>query len=218
MRGNVEAPAPSGAGRGWRQRAAWLVGLLVAVIATAYGLYWLAVTGTGGIEVSAASAPPVDVASVRSAAPPPVLRPASSAPRPNPVEGDADPSRDLKSYLVRGETPAMPEVIERLHERGVTTGLGAFSPPGTRPPLMGLAVPEEFELPPGYVRHYQATDDGQRIEAVLMFAPDFQLFDADHQPVAMPADRIVPAALAPAGIPLRRIAIPAPREPLGPGH
>lgn len=79
-------------------------------------------------------------------------------------------------------------------------------------------MPEEFELPPGYVRHYQATDDGQRIEAVLMFAPDFQLFDADHQPVEMPADRLVPAALAPAGIPLRRIVIPAPREPVGAGH
>jgi hypothetical protein len=65
----------------------------------------------------------------------------------------------------------MAEVITRLNEAGVSTGLGAFSPPGTRPPLIGLAVPEDYALPPGYVRHHQATDDGQRIEAILMFAP-----------------------------------------------
>jgi hypothetical protein len=112
----------------------------------------------------------------------------------------------------------MPEVIERLHERGVYSGLGAFSPPGTRPPLVGLAVPEDFVLPDGYVRHHQATDDGQRIEAVLMFAPDFQLFDADHQPIAMPQDRVVPPELAPPGLPIRRIVIPPPREPAGPGR
>ena len=75
---------------------------------------------------------------------------------------------------------------------------------------MGLAVPEEFVLPKGYVRHHQATDDGQRIEAILMFAPDFQLLDADNKPLPMPANRVVPPELAPPGLPLRRIAIPAP--------
>jgi hypothetical protein len=104
----------------------------------------------------------------------------------------------------------MPEVIQRLHQAGVHTGLGAFSPPGTRPPLVGLAVPEDFPLPKGYVRHHQATDDGQRIEAVLMFAPDFQLFDAAGKPVALPKDRVVPPELAPPGLPNRRIVIPAP--------
>ncbi len=111
----------------------------------------------------------------------------------------------------------MPEVIARLHEAGVHTGLGAFSPPGTRPPLVGLAVPEDFALPKGYVRHHQATDDGQRIEAILMFAPDFQLFDADNKPIAMPKDRVVPPELAPPGLAIRRIVIPAPSEPARPG-
>jgi hypothetical protein len=104
-------------------------------------------------------------------------------------------------------------VIKRLHEHGVHTGLGAFSPPGTRPPLVGLAVPEDFALPQGYVRHHQATDDGQRIEAILMFAPDFQLFDAANQAIAMPKDRVVPPELAPPGLPIRRIVIPAPIDP-----
>jgi hypothetical protein len=133
-------------------------------------------------------------------------------------EGDADPTRDLSSYVARGEKPTMAEVINRLHERGIHTGLGAFQPPGTRPPLVGLAVPESFALPEGYVRHHQATDDGQTIEAVLMFAPDFQLHDAAGKPVAMPKDRVVPPELAPPGLPIRRITIPAPIEPSTPGH
>lgn len=133
-------------------------------------------------------------------------------------EGDADPTRDLKSYVPRGENPTMPEVIARLHERGIFSGLGAFAPPGTRPPLVGLAVPEDFDLPKGYVRHHQVTDDGQTIEAILMFAPDFQPVDANNQPVAMPKDRVVPPELAPPGLPRRRITIPAPREPARPGQ
>ena len=64
-------------------------------------------------------------------------------------------------------------------------------------PLVGLAVPEDFVLPEGYVRHYQATDDGQRIEAILMFAPDVQLLDEHGWAIAMPEDRIVPPELLP---------------------
>ncbi len=125
-------------------------------------------------------------------------------------ERDNDPTRDLSSYVPRGAQPSMAEVITRLNEAGVHTGLGAFSPPGTRPPLIGLAVPEDFTLPPGYVRHHQATDDGQRIEAILMFAPGFQLLDAQQRPVDMPKDRVVPPELAPPGLPIRRIVLPPP--------
>ena len=106
----------------------------------------------------------------------------------------------------------MGEVIDRLHAAGVHTGLGAFQPPGTSPPLVGLAVPEDFPLPEGYVRHYQATDDGQRIEPILMFSPDFQFFDAAGNPVPIPADRVVPPEMAPPGLPIRRIEIPRPRD------
>ncbi len=129
------------------------------------------------------------------------------------AERDADPTRDLSFYLARGEKPTMSEVIERLHQAGIHTGLGAFSPPGTRPPLVGLAVPEDFELPPGYVRHYQATDDGQRIEPILMYSPDYQFVDAANRPIAIPKDRVVPPEHAPPGLPIRRIVIPAPLEP-----
>lgn len=129
------------------------------------------------------------------------------------VEANQDPTRDLSFYLARGEKPTMPEVIDRLHQAGVYTGLGAFSPPGTRPPLIGLAVPEDFVLPPGYVRHHQATDDGQRIEAILMYSPDYQFVDAANQPIAIPKDRVVLPEHAPPGLPIRRIVIPPPVEP-----
>jgi len=75
-----------------------------------------------------------------------------------------------------------------------------------------LAVPEDFVLPEGYVRHHQATDDGQRIEPILMFAPDYQFFDAANRPLAIPKNRVVPPELAPPGMPMRRIVIPAPLD------
>jgi hypothetical protein len=62
------------------------------------------------------------------------------------------------------------------------------------------------------VRHYQATDDGQRIEPILMFAPDYQILDAANRPIEMPKDRVVPPELAPPGFPIRHIVIPAPIE------
>jgi hypothetical protein len=151
---------------------------------------------------SAASAPSVAVALAASAPEAPHI------PRLRDPNGDQTP--DIADYINAGETPTMNDVIDRLHQAGVHTGLGAFSPPGTKPVLLGLAVPEGFALPPGYVRHYQATDDGQRVEPILMFAPDFQAQGADGQPVAMPANRVVPPELAPPGLPIRRIAVPAP--------
>ncbi len=205
-----------GAGRAWRASAGYLgVALVLAVGAVGLLLYvWMSPDPDGA--GASPPAPPNRTAGVPSVLMPgmplkPAPDPQQSAPARAP-EGDADPTRDLSSYVSRGEKPSMGEVIERLHERGIHTGLGAFSPPGTRPALVGLAVPEDFPLPKGYVRHHQATDDGQRIEAVLMFAPDFQLFDAAKQPIAMPKDRIVPPELAPPGLPIRRIVIPAPTE------
>ena len=119
-----------------------------------------------------------------------------------------DPN-DLAAYFQPGDPePSGAEVIEALHEAGVRTGLGAFNPPGTSPPLLGLAVPENFRLPEGYVRHHQVTDEGVPIEPILMFAPDFVLYDKQGRPIPMPADRVVPPALAPPGMPIRPIQIP----------
>ena len=121
-----------------------------------------------------------------------------------------DPN-DLASHFQPGDPePTGAEVIEALHEAGIRTGLGAFNPPGTSPPLEGLAVPDDYDLPPGYVRHHQVTDEGVAIEPILMFSPDFNLRDAQGRPIPLPADRIVTAQFAPPGLPLRRIRIPSP--------
>ena len=125
-------------------------------------------------------------------------------------------SNDLSNYVVPGQTPKMQEVIERLHDAGVYSGLGAFNPPGTSPPMIGLAVPEDYALPEGYVRHFQATDDGQRIEPILMYSPDFNFFDSAGRQIVIPENRVVPDNMAPPGLVIRPIKIPDPLEPGGP--
>lgn len=123
---------------------------------------------------------------------------------------NSDPN-DLANYFRPGDPePTGAELIGALHDVGIRTGIGAFNPPGTSPPLEGLAVPEDYELPEGYVRHYQSTDDGVAIEPILMFAPDFSLYDANGRPIAMPDSRVVPPELAPPGLPPRRVRIPPP--------
>ena len=120
-----------------------------------------------------------------------------------------DDRNDIAAYFHPGDPePTGAELITALNEAGVHTGIAAFNPPGTSPPLEGLAVPEDFELPEGYVRHHQATDDGEVIEPILMFAPDFELTDANGQPVDLPDNRVVTAELAPPGLPLRQVRIP----------
>lgn len=200
----------------WRPSPAYLVAALLLAVGAASLAFFLWFFGrpeTGAqphrppAPVAAAAHPQVAGAAATSA-------PVAGMPKAAP-EGDGDPTRDLRSYVMRGEKPTMNEVIKRLHEQGVYTGLGAFNPPGTNPPKVGLAVPEDFALPPGYVRHHQVTDDGQSIEPILMFAPDFQLVDAANRPVEMPKDRVVPPELAPPGLPLRRIVIPPPIDSSG---
>ena len=206
----------------WRPSPGFLVAALV-IIAGGGVLLWMSSPSPAPVAMakpqpaadsfSAAPMPPV-TAEERPTQPP--VSAAASASGSAPTEPqqiprvrdpDGDQTPDLADYVNPGEKPTMGEVIDRLHQAGVRGGLGAFSPPGTRPPLVGLAVPEDFALPEGYVRHYQATDDGQRIEPILMFSPDVRW------PFAIPADRVVPPELAPPGLPIRRIEIPAPTEP-----
>lgn len=88
------------------------------------------------------------------------------------------------------------------------SGIALFPPPGTDPPKPGLIVPDDFALPPGYVRHYQVTDDGTPLPPILMFHPDFEWVDAQGRPITLPADHVVPPELAPPGMPLQRLEIP----------
>jgi hypothetical protein len=131
-------------------------------------------------------------------------------------EPGRDPN-DLSNYIAPGDpVPSAAEVIEELHKAGIYSGIGAFPPPGTSPPLVGLAVPDDYALPEGYVRHSQATDDGQRIEPILMYSPDFEFFDASGKPIKIPDNRVVPPDMAPPGLPIRLIKIPPALEPRSP--
>ncbi|WP_222708418.1 hypothetical protein [Alkalisalibacterium limincola] len=157
-----------------------------------------------------------------SAAPPsglpaaaPQRAPRAVAPRPvedlpeEPYELPSLDPGDIAYYIRPGDPePTAAELIEALHHAGIRTGIGAFNPPGTRPALEGLAVPEDYELPEGYVRHYQSTDEGEAIEPILMFSPDYDFFDSLGEPIALPENLVVPPELAPPGLPLRQVRIP----------
>jgi hypothetical protein len=88
------------------------------------------------------------------------------------------------------------------------SGIALFPPPGTNPPKSGIIVPEDFELPPGYVRHYQVTDDGKPLPPILMFHPDAELYDAEGRRIPLPEDLVVPPALAPPGLPVEILQVP----------
>jgi hypothetical protein len=94
------------------------------------------------------------------------------------------------------------------------TGIQLFPPPGTVPVLRGIVVPEDFELPEGYVRHHQVTDDGKDLPPILMFHPDYKEWERPGgEPVEIPADRVVPPELAPPGMPIRMLELPGEGAP-----
>ena len=126
-----------------------------------------------------------------------------------PPQAAAFPRRDpleravVKALQAPPRTPATKEedvtdgakeiTIDQL-PRGDGTGLDAFPRPGTKPILRGLIVPDGYELPPGYVRHYQTTDDGEQLPPILRFHPD-------RIPPGAPANGAVPPELAPKDMP-----------------
>jgi hypothetical protein len=130
------------------------------------------------------------------------------------VAGTAEsaPERSEEEKLQQ-ETTAR-ELLQAAVAAGATTGIAAFPPPGTDPIKVGLVVPRDFELPEGFLRHHQITDDGRRLEPILMFSPDYEFVDADGKPIAVPEDGIVPEQMAPPGLPLRVLAVP--KNPYGP--
>jgi hypothetical protein len=100
-------------------------------------------------------------------------------------------------------------MIDAAKQAGETGGVAAFPSPGTDPIKMGLVVPDDFELPDGYIRHYQTTDDGRRLEPILMFSPDYDFVDENGQPVPLPESGIVPPEMAPPGMPIRTLEMPS---------
>ncbi|MBJ6760672.1 hypothetical protein JGU66_07840 [Myxococcaceae bacterium JPH2] len=104
------------------------------------------------------------------------------------------------------ESPSEPPAPQAAPYTG-PTGTGLYQR-GTKPLKRGILVPEGFELPPGYMRHYQATDNGESVAPILMFHPDYKPLDANGQPLALPENRVVPAEMAPAGMPIQMLELP----------
>jgi hypothetical protein len=160
--------------------------------------------GVGGGSAQPRSAPEQSTQVSDDAAPREVhsLAPAAPAPpeaAPLPAPGSA--------WLRQGQPPPQSD------SSGNPPGIAVVHRPGARPIKRGLIVPDDFPLPPGYLRHYQATDDGERLPPILMFHPDYQPVDASGRPVTMPDDFIVPPELAPPGMPLRMLEpTPVPRD------
>jgi hypothetical protein len=128
----------------------------------------------------------------------------------------AEPAAATKDAPAHGGVPPSTggqNAAADVDEHDEPSGLAVFPPPGTKPIKRGILVPEDFELPPGYVRHYQATDDGQRVPAILMLHPDFHPLDEHGEPIALPADRVVPREMAPPGMPIQMLEVPESQGP-----
>ena len=112
--------------------------------------------------------------------------------------------------------PSVPPKPETPEDEGTRllastpSGIGLYPPPGTDPPKIGIVVPEGFELPEGYVRHYQVTDDGQPLPPILMFHPDYDWVDETGAHVEVSGNGVVPPELAPEGMPIRMLELPEP--------
>jgi hypothetical protein len=136
------------------------------------------------------------------AAPPPnESAPARSAPRAE--ADDRAPAPEAEAAPEAESAPTVP------------SGIGLFPPPGTDPIKIGIVVPDDFELPEGYLRHHQVTDDGQELPPILLFHPDYELLDSAGNPIPLPENRVVPPELAPPGLPHTFLEVPAPLEETG---
>jgi hypothetical protein len=186
------------------RRGVWLIVLAMASVALAAVLALRLLlpraeptppantTAAAVAQAAQAPAPPARAASRRAR---PVRRSAPS-PAPPPAEGEIPP-----------EAPELPQLPEE--PVAGPSGIALYPPMGSDPPKRGILVPEDFELPEGYVRHYQASDEGEGLPAILMFHPDYEWLDENGEPLPLPADRVVPPELAPDGMPIHLLELPA---------
>ncbi|OJT22388.1 hypothetical protein BO221_21605 [Archangium sp. Cb G35] len=133
--------------------------------------------------------------------PAPSPTPSRSAPKttPRPQNLPAQPSSE--------PAPQEEPVPQDAAPAGPAEGINLYRQ-GTSPLKQGIIVPENFELPPGYVRHYQSTDNGEGIKPILMFHPDYKPVDSKGEPVELPSNRVVPPELAPSGMPIEILELP----------
>ena len=180
--------------------------LLVSALALLGVAAWVVVRATGedGTSRAPAGQPPLARSDTG-----PALAPPRRASEPRPKDEEHPHVRRRQDHRSDGrDAPKEDEPTYTLNKPGEHAGLAAFPPPGTKPIKRGIIVPDDFELPEGYVRHYQTTDDGRRLPPVLMFHPDYEGVDAQGNPIPLPEDRLVPPDMAPPGLPLRTLDAP----------
>ena len=185
----------------WRKRA-WLAVSLGVLIAAAW--FALAPLQQAPRAQADAGEPRAERAAPEPEAPlsPPNASEGREEERGLAVEPDAEAPQQLLSETGSGDPV-------------VASGIGLFPPPGTDPIKIGIVVPEDFPLPEGYLRHYQVTDDGQPMPAILLFHPDYALLDGSGNPIPLPADRVVPPEHAPPGLAIEMLVPPPPRDEAG---
>jgi len=154
----------------------------------------------------AAEAPAPAPPSAPQASPPVAARPVAE---PREPEEEEPVLVDDVEVVEPNDAPAL-EPVESPY--GVPGGIAAFPPMGTQPLLKGIIVPDDYEVPEGFVKHYQVTDDGETMLPILMFHPDYELLDADGNAIPLPSNRVVPQELAPEGLPIEFLELPEPRE------
>jgi hypothetical protein len=193
------------------RRSVWIVAAVLVALAFAFLLYRPGRRAAQDESVDGGATTSAPNAEAPPRAPPPAFKPIRRS-------GPADPPAVGDAVTERAKVPAATgEAESQAADEGETeepSGIALFPPPGTDPIKRGLIVPDDFELPPGYVRHYQATDDGQRLPAILMFHPDYDWVDEAGRPIDIPVDHIVPPELAPAGLPLQTLDVTQPQIPL----
>jgi hypothetical protein len=150
----------------------------------AWGAAALVLAAVGWLFVAIIDDEPDRAPPAREAAAP---RPPSMA-RPSPARAPAEPEEVYVDQI--DPSP------------GERTGIHLFPRPGEKPIAGGILVPDDYQLPPGYMRHYQTTDDGERVGPILVFHPDHRPVDESGRPIALPPDRVVPPELAPPDMPI----------------
>jgi hypothetical protein len=203
------------------RRAYWLIGLAVALPIAATLAAVAIIRWSPSSEAGAAAARTPGAGDMVANADEPAGHP-RPVPSPGRTAGHVVPRRVVAAPVAEpaglGATP-VPEpqkprreidaadVIVALREEGVHEGIAAFGIPGSHPPKSGILVPEEFELPEGYVRHYQSTDDGEQLPAILMFHPDYEFVNEQGEVVKVPEDGVVPPEMAPPGLAVDQVLV-----------
>ncbi|HTE50091.1 MAG TPA: hypothetical protein VK698_04405 [Kofleriaceae bacterium] len=183
-----------------RSRARILAGAGLVVVVAAVAWLFVSVRGERGSKRPSVG-PTAGAAAAPGRVPIRFAAPSGGAATDGASDTDHEGAAEREVYLNQIDRTGLPR-----------EGIHAFNQPGTKPIKGGILVPDGYQLPPGYMRHYQTTDDGEPVAPILVFHPDYHPVDASGQPIPLPEDRVVPPELAPPGMPLQALEPPPVRR------